>query len=364
MSKVLVMVGTRKGAFFFWSDERRESWRLEGPLLRGWEVLDIELDPRSGRPILYAAVGHFIWGPTLHMSRDLGRTWSQIEHGPRYQEGSGRALNRIWCIARGHPSEPDVLFAGVDEAGLFVTRDGGDHWHEIESLSRHPTRAAWCPGLGGMCCHTILVDPRDKDRMWVGISVAGVFRTDDGGESWVVKNRGLPLTQPARDRDDVASCVHHMVLSPDAPDVIYQQHHQGVFRSTDGADTWHRIQDGLPSEFGLPMAMHSRDSKTLYVLPVESFEYRLPIDGRLVVYRSRDGGDNWQPMTAGLPASHFYAGVLRQAMATDDLADCGVYFGTTAGQVFYSRDGGESWRTMPGYGALPRVLSVKAAVID
>ncbi len=361
MAKVLVMVGTRKGAFFLWSDEARREWRVEGPLIKGWEVGNLALD-RRGEEAIYAAVGHFVYGPTIQVSRDRGRTWTQIEHGPLYGEEAGSKLNRIWTIVPGHPSEPQVLYAGVDEAGLFVSRDGGVSWREIESLSRHPTRSEWSPGAGGMCCHTVLIDPEDKDRMWVGISAVGVFRTEDGGVTWEVKNEGLPIAVDSKEFDNVGSCVHRIVLAPDQSGVLYQQNHMGVFRSTDGADSWQAIQSGLPSEFGFPMVMHPADSKTLYVVPLESSEYRFFLGGKPAVYRTRDGGESWQGSSTGLPAGDTYTGVLRHSMAADGLEDCGIYFGTSGGQVFYSRDAGEAWQAIPVQ--LPRIQSVIVAVVE
>ena len=361
MARVLVMVGTVKGAFFFFSNEARQDWTIEGPLLKGWEVSNLTLDRRRA-PTVYAGVGHYVYGPTIQVSHDFGRNWIQQEHGPRYGEGSGHKLNRIWCVVPGHASEPEVLYAGVDEAGLFVSRDGGVHWREVEGLSRHPTRGEWGPGAGGLCCHTVLVDPSDKDRIWVGISAVGVFRTDDGGATWKVRNEGLPVAAESKEFDNIGSCVHRMVQSPDDPQVLYQQNHQGVFRSTDSADSWQPIQVGLPSTFGFPMVMHPGDSKTLYTLPLESDEYRFFIEGKPTVYRTRDGGESWHPLRHGMPRGHSYVGVLRHALAADGLAQCGIYFGTSGGQIYYSRDAGESWQTMPAQ--LPRIQSVTAAVVD
>ena len=361
MARVLVMVGTVKGAFIFSSDEAREEWTIEGPLLKGWEVSNLTFDAR-GEPAVWACVGHFVYGPTIQVSRDLGRTWAQIEHGPRYEEDSGHELNRIWCVAPGHASEPGVLYAGVDQAGLFVSRDGGAHWREVRAVSEHPTRGDWSPGAGGMCCHTVLVDPADKDRIWLGISAVGAFRSEDGGATWEVKNEGLPIAADSKDFDNIGSCVHRMVLAPDVPDLLYQQNHQGLFRSRDGGDSWQSIQEGVPSDFGFPMVMHPRDSRTLYVLPLESDEYRFFARGQPVVYRTRDGGGSWQGLTDGLPDDFCYVGVLRHALAADGLDSCGIYFGTTGGQIYHSSDEGVSWRAMAAQ--LPRVLSVTAAVVD
>jgi photosystem II stability/assembly factor-like uncharacterized protein len=362
MNKTLVLVGTRKGAFFLWSDAARREWRIEGPILKGWEVQDLTLDTRRGRPELFAAVGHFVYGATVQHSLDFGRSWTQIEYGPEYPDGAGSQLKRIWCIEPGHPSEPEVLWAGVDEAGLFVSEDGGESWREVPALRQHSTREGWMPGLGGLCCHTVCIDPGDPRRMWLGISAVGVFRTTDRGESWQVANEGLPIVSPAKDFRDIGSCIHRIVVSPDEPGVLYQQNHRGVFRSRDGADSWQRIEAGLPATFGFPIVLDPRRSRTLYVLPQESDEYRFFPDGQLAVYRSQDGGDSWHALTHGFPAGPAYTGVLRNAMAVDGREACGIYFGTTGGQLFYSRDGGEAWHTMPCL--LPRITSVTAVTVE
>lgn len=363
MARVLVMVGTRKGAFFCWSDEGRRQWRVEGPLLKGWEVLDLTLDNRS-EPAIYAAMGHMVYGPTIHVSRDLGRTWEQIEEGPAFAPDAGRKLKAVWTVVPGRPSEPGVLYAGVADAGLFRSRDGGARWAPLGGLNDHPTRPGWQPGLGGLCCHSIALDPESRSRMWVGISAVGVLRSDDGGATWTPKNSGVPAAAPSEEKgfEEIGRCVHRLVLAPDQPDLLYQQNHKGMFRSRDGGDSWQRIESGLPSSFGFPLVMHPADSSTLYSLSLESDEYRFFPGGRAAVYRTRDGGASWHPLTRGLPEAHCYTGVLRNALAVDGLPECGIYFGTTGGQVFYSRDEGESWEAMPCL--LPRIASVSAAVVD
>lgn len=361
MPRALVMVGTRKGAFFYWSDEDRREWRVDGPLLKGWEVNDLQLDLRGERPVAWAAVGHHVYGATAQRSDDLGASWTQIENGPAYSEDADRKLERVWTVVPGRGDEPEVLYAGVAEAGLFESRDGGGSWREVEGLNDHPTRPAWSPGAGGLCCHTILPDPSDDRRLWVGISAVGVFRTDDGGATWRTRNEGLPIAAASPEHPDVGSCVHKMVCAPDEPSRLYQQNHQGVFRSHDAGDSWQRIENGLPARFGFPMVMHPRDSRTLYIIPLESDEYRFFPGGALTVYRTRDGGDSWQPLSTGLPPADGYTGVLRAAMAVDGMDRCGLYFGTTGGQLFASADEGESWRALPGL--LPRIASVTAAVL-
>lgn len=358
MARVLLMVGTQKGAFLLTSDERRESWNVEGPLLKGWSVFDLALDQRQS-PMMYAAVGHFVYGPAVHISGDLGKSWKQVEHAPKYE--SKHKLNNVWCVVPGRASEQGTLYAGVDEAGLFVSHDSGWHWEEMRGLSNHPTREEWHPGAGGLCCHSVLLDPENKKRMWVGISAVGVFRSNDAGETWEASNDGLDIIIEGETHKDVGTCVHRMILDPIDSDRLFQQNHRGVFRSTNGGKVWERIENGIPNNFGFPMIMLPADSDTLYIVPQESDEFRFAADGRLTVYRTTDGGDSWAPLRAGLP-DNAYVGVLRQAMAADSLKSPGVYFGTTGGHLYYSRDGGEAWETIPC--ALPRISSVNVAVID
>ncbi len=358
MAKILLMVGTQKGAFLLSSDERREHWNVEGPLLKGWSVFDLTLDLRQ-TPLMYAAVGHFIYGPAVHISDDLGQSWKQVEHVPKYE--SGHKLNNVWCVVPGRESEPGVLYAGVDEAGLFVSQDSGWHWEEVSGLSGHPSREEWCPGAGGLCCHSILLDPSNDRRMWVGISAVGVFRSEDAGDSWSPSNDGLDIIIEGKTHKDVGTCVHRMILDPRNSERLFQQNHRGVFRSTNGGQRWERIENGIPNNFGFPMVMLPNDSNTLFIVPQESDEFRFAADGRLTVYRTTDGGDSWSPLRAGLP-ENAYVGVLRQAMAADSFESPGVYFGTTGGQIYFSRNAGEDWQAIPC--ALPRISSINVAVID
>lgn len=361
MKTVLLMVGTQKGAFLFRSDEHRRSWQIDGPLMKGWKVNDVQLDLR-GAPRMFAAVGSYVYGPTINVSDDLGQSWRQIEKGPSYPADVDSKLKDIWCVVPGIESEPETLYSGVADAGMFVSRDRGESWKEFEGLRGHPTREEWTPGLGGLCCHSILVDPNNSQRIWAGISSVGVFRSDDGGKSWTVKNDGLEIVIPTRQHKDIGSCVHRLVIDPHDSTRLFQQNHKGLFRSTDAGDSWQRIESGIPSNFGFPMVVHPQDSNTLFVIPLESDEFRLPMNGQLAVYRSDNAGDSWHDSSEGLPAN-FYAGIMRQAMAYDTIADnCGIYFGTSGGQIFYSRDNGNRWEAMDCQ--LPRINSISVAVLD
>lgn len=356
--RVVLLVGTTKGAFFFHSDAERREWRMTGPHLAGWEVYSLLGDPRGGR--VYAGTSHWVYGPTIRVSDDLGETWTEVAGTPRYPEGSGFKLERIWQLAPGHPSEPETLFAGVEEAGLFVSRDAGATWSEVSTLTGHPTRPSWFPGGGGLCLHTILVDPENPRRWWVAASAVGVFRTDDGGETWKVCNTGLHRVPTGQQETAVDRCVHKIVLDPRDSDTLYMQFHGGVFRSTDGADSWEPMEDGLPSVFGFPMCITR--SGTAFCVPLQSDEQRVFRDGRIRVYRRGNGSSSWEPVGEGLPEEPQYVGVLRDSMATDTLDPAGVYFGTSMGEVFWSADEGEHWDRLPAQ--LPRITTVKAWVTD
>lgn len=354
---VTILVGTTKGAFFFHSDADRKNWEMTGPHLDGWEIYSLLGDSRNGDRI-FAGTSHFVYGPTIRVSDDMGATWTQIEAGPGYSEESGNKLNRIWQIVPGHASEQATLYAGVDEAGLFTSQDGGASWTEVSSLTQHPTHEEWWPGNGGLCLHTILVDPTNAKRMWIGISAVGCFRTDDGGESWKVCNTGLPGVATGTRTIEVGRCVHKIVQDPKDPNTLYLQFHGGVFKSTDAADTWHPIENGLPANFGFPMAITSEGD--LFVIPLESDMQRHVKDGQLRVYRSRDGGESWASASKGLPDQPHYVGVLRDAMAVDTLEPPGIYFGTSMGEVFCSPDAGDSWMRLPGQ--FPRITHIKTWV--
>ena len=350
-TNVTVLVGTLKGAFVFRASAPRSDWKIDGPLFKGWKVTAAERLPDG---TFLAATASDVYGPALHRSRDLVE-WSQIERGPAWPQGGSRKLNQIWKLAAGHGR----AFAGVDEAGLFVSEDGGESWASVEGLNEHETRAGWFPGAGGLCAHSILLDPRDGDRLWCGISAVGVFRSDDGGASWQPKNRGVRWIIEDQVQKDIGFCVHGIAQDPHDASTIYRQDHAGMYVTRNGGDTWESSEQGLSSGFGFPIAV-DRTSGRIFAVPLESDEFRMPSGGALRVYRSADRGASWQPLTTGLPQSHAYMGVLRGALATDSLDPCGVYLGTTSGTVHFSVDGGDSWRSLPC--VLPRVLSLSVFV--
>lgn len=356
--RVILMAGTGKGVFFFESDEARSRWTLREPALPGWEVYSLLCDARDRPPRIYAGTSHMAYGAVLRVSDDLGRSWTQLEARPQYPKASGWEVKRIWQLAAG--PEAGMVYAGVDEAGLFVSRDRGGSWQELSALTGHSSRSNWFPGAGGLCLHTVLVDRDDPRRLWVGISAVGVFRTTDAGASWTLCNKGLPVLPTGSDDASVACCVHKIVQDPARRDTLYMQYHGGVFRSTDGAESWQAIESGLSGNFGFPMVVSAAGE--LFVVPLHSDEQRFFRDGRFVVYRSRDRGETWQPLQQGLPQQAHYAGVLRDAMACDPLAPAGVYVGTTMGELYASNDAGSSWTRLPG--TLPRIQAVKVAVLD
>lgn len=368
MTTVRLLVGTTKGLFVYSSDEQRRLWRCEGPQLAEWEIYSALGDPK-GEGVL-AGASHAAYGPSVRKSDDGGATWTQIADGPRYPTETGFKFNRVWQLIPGHSSEPDTVFAGVEEAGLFVSRDRGATWSELDGLTSHPTRPGWFPGAGGMCLHTILIDPQDPRRMWVGISAAGVFRSEDGGETWTPRNVGLARVPTGQPYPDVGYCVHKMVLDPQDSNTLYMQEHGGVLRSTDGADSWEPIEDGLPSgrfshnpdysgPFGFPMAMsHNGD---LFIAPLESSEQRTMAEGKLLIHRMERGADAWAPIGDASPEDPRYVGVLRDALAVDGLEQYGAYFGTTSGELYCSLDRGVTWDRLPGQ--LSRILAVKPWVV-
>jgi hypothetical protein len=339
---MVIAVGTEKGAWFFHPDEGR----LDGPILPGWRVTAFG-DTNTGDVLLATASNWF--GASIHRSANL-IDWRQIDQAPAWPEGGDRSLTQIWTFARngGH------VYAGVDEAGLFVSDDDGTSWHPVPGINEHPTRSGWHPGFGGLALHRVVVDPTHDNRLWVGISAVGVFRSDDGGESWHPVNDGVAKTAPSQDFDDIGFCVHGIAIDPEDTNRLYRQDHQGVYRSTDAGSTWVRTEAGLPAVFGFPMVM-DHSSRRLYVVPLTSDERRLPPDGRFRVYRSTNGADRWEVSGAGHPDAPTFTQVLRGAMDTDHQG--AVAFGTTSGRVGFTSDGGDSWETMAW--TLPRILTVR-----
>lgn len=356
---VLVLVGTKKGAFIFRSDRRRRSWSLDGPHFLGYTVHHFILDPRD--LVLYAATYTSWWGADVQRSPNWGARWIKTKEGVRYEKDSGLSVKCIWHIRPGREGEPGVLYAGVDPAGLFSSDDGGHTWAEVTSLNRHATRAEWQPGFGGLVLHTIVLDPIDPARMYVAISAAGVFRTDDGGASWRPRNKGTRADFLPDKFPEFGQCVHKLAMAPGQPRLLYQQNHCGVYRSDSAGDSWSDISKGLPSRFGFPVVVHPREPKTLWVVPLQNGERRTCPDGCLAVYRSTNAGRTWQKQTRGLPTRNAHLTILREAMATDTADPAGVYFGTETGQLFHSADEGRSWSLLADF--LPPIYSVEAAVV-
>lgn len=362
--RVLVLVGTRKGAFIFESTEARQRWQRRGPFFAGWSVLHMALDQRQGGPgTLLAALYHDVYGTNVHRSTDLGETWAMAS-GPAFAPDAGQTLKRLWRVEPGHPARPNEVWAGGDPGCLFKSEDGGQTWRGVPGINEHPTRANWFEGAGGMMVHSILVDPANAERLYVGISVAGVFRSDDGGVTWTPKNKNTQacFLPEGQQWPEYGQCVHHLVMSPTRPEWLFQQNHCGVYRSRDAGETWTSIAEGLPAHFGFPMGILANADETVYVTPEVSDEFRYMPDGALAVYRSRDGGDHWERLTRGLPREGAYLNVLREGLATDACTPGGVYLGTSTGQVFYSRNEGAGWSLLADY--LPPVHSVAAVVID
>ncbi len=370
MSAVRVLVGTRKGAFVLTSDERRQAWEVSGPHFPGWEVYHVTGSP-ADPDRLYAAPSTGWFGQLVQRSNDGGATWEPVGNEFSYAgvpgthqwyDGTSRPweFTRVWHLEPS-PTDPDTVYAGVQDAALFKSVDGGASWAELPGLREHGSGPQWQPGAGGMCLHTILLDPRDPDRIVIAISAAGVFRTDDGGKSWRPTNAGLLSDGIPSPAAQVGHCVHNLAMHPSRPDTLYMQKHWDVMRSDDGAESWREISGNLPTDFGFPIAVHAHEPDTVYVVPITSDSHHFPPDGRLRVYRSRTGGEEWQPLTDGLPQHNCYVNVLRDAMAIDALPDCGVYFGTTGGQVYASADSGDTWTA--AVRDLPAVLSVEVQTL-
>jgi hypothetical protein len=347
-----------KGAFLLRAPASRASWDVGGPHFPGHAVYAMAYDDRSGRPRLWAAPASMHWGAFLRSSDNFGKTWSTSETAPvRFPESTGASLKNIWQIRPGRPDEPKVMYCGVEPAALFESRDGGKTWSLVQGLWDHPHRAQWAPGFGGLCLHTVLPDPANPQRVVVAISTGGVYRTDDGGRSWRTAHKGVRAQFLPDKHPEFGQCVHKVAQGAGRPDRLFLQNHWGLYRSDDGGDSWRDIANGVPSDFGFGMATHPADPDTAYIVPLEADEFRCTPGGKLRVYRTRNAGASWQPLSGGLPQKDAFETVLRDALATDSLDPAGVYFGTRSGKLFASRDEGRSWRLLAD--GLPPIVCVK-----
>ena len=394
MAGVRVLVGTRKGAFILESDGNRKRWDVRGPFFAGWEVYHVKGSPADPNR-LYASQTSGWFGQIIQRSSDGGKTWEQPGLKPgeptttpdgmpigesnkfaydtstetgkpltthQWYDGTQHPwqFKRVWHLEPSH-TDPNLVYAGVEDAALFRTTDGGKSWHELSGLRGHGTGPKWQPGAGGMCLHTILLDPSNPARIFVAISAAGAFRSEDGGKSWKPINRGL-RSQYIPDPDaEIGHCVHRIAMHRSRPRVLFMQKHWDVLRSDDAGDSWREVSGNLPTDFGFVIDVHAHEPETIYVVPIKSDGEHYPPDGRLRVYRSRSGGNEWEALTQGLPQKDCYVNVLRDAMAVDSLESCGIYFGTTGGQVYASADAGDSWN--PIVRDLPAVLSVEVQTL-
>ncbi len=356
--KVLVLVGTTRGAFIVESDGDRRSWALRGPFCEVWPMNHVKGDAASGT--IYGGGGDQWFGPAVWKSTDLGETWTHSSEGLAYAEGE-EPIKTVWSVAPAN----GTLYAGVQPAGLFRSDDNGATWQHVSGLRDHPTRPDWQPGGAGLNLHSIVVEPSGGERIWVGMSAVGVFHSADGGKTWEPRNRGTrnDYMPEGQQYPELGQCVHCVVMAPGMPDRLYQQNHCGMYRSDDGGLQWQSIENGLPSSFGFPAATHPRDPDALFLLPLNGDTAgRYPPDGKAAVWRTRDCGESWEALREGLPQENAFFGVLRQAMATDSLEPAGVYFGTNTGSLFASADEGDGWQRIAEH--LPMILSVETLVVD
>jgi photosystem II stability/assembly factor-like uncharacterized protein len=371
MSKVRVLVGTRKGAFILTSDGKREKWEVSGPHFGGWEIYHLKGSPLNPDR-LYASQTSGWFGQLIQRSDDGGKTWTPMDNKFVYDGVPGThqwydgtphpwEFKRVWHL---EPSltEPDTVYAGVEDAAMFRTTDGGASWHELSGLRKHGSGATWAPGAGGLGLHTIVIDPTNAKRVYIAISAAGAFRTDDGGETWRAINQGLHSEHIPDPKAETGHCVHRIAIHRSRPNTVYMQKHWDVMRTDDAGEQWTEVSGNLPTDFGFVIDVHAHEPETIYVVPITSDSLHYPPDGALRVYRSRTGGNEWEPLSKGLPQSNCYVNVLRDAMAVDSLDKCGVYFGTTGGQVYASADAGDSWSAIVH--DLPAVLSVEVQTLS
>jgi photosystem II stability/assembly factor-like uncharacterized protein len=370
MSGIRLLVGTRKGGFVMTADATRKKWDISGPHFAGWEIYHIKGSP-ADPDRLYASQSSGWFGQVIQRSNDGGKTWDTVGNKFVYDGVPGThqwydgtphpwEFKRVWHL---EPSltDPDTVYAGVEDAALFRSTDGGTTWEELPGLRGHGSGPHWAPGAGGMCLHTILLDPGNPQRIFVAISAAGAFRTDDGGKTWRPINQGLKSEGIPDPNAEVGHCVHRIAMHPSRPGVLFMQKHWDVMRSNDAGDRWEEVSGNLPTDFGFPIDVHRHEPETIYVVPITSDSLHFPPEGKLRVYRSRTGGCEWEPLTQGLPQRDCYVNVLRDAMSVDSLDPCGIYFGTTGGQVYASADAGDSWA--PVVRDLPPVLSIEAQTL-
>jgi len=371
ISGVRVLAGTRKGAFILTSDAKREKWEISGPHFGGWEIYHLKGSPADPNR-LYCSQSSGWFGQLIQRSNDGGKTWEPVDNKFVYDGVPGThqwydgtphpwEFKRVWHLEPSR-NDPDTVYAGVEDAALFRTTDGGKSWHELPGLRGHGTGSRWQPGAGGLCLHTILLDPNDARRIYIAISAAGAFRSDDGGETWKPINRGLHSQYIPDPNAEVGHCVHRIAMHRSRPGVLFMQKHWDVMRSDDAGDNWKEISGNLPTDFGFVIDVHAHEPETVYVVPIKSDSEHFPPDGKLRVYRSRSGGNEWEALSKGLPQSDCYVNVLRDAMAVDSVDSCGIYFGTTGGQVYASANGGDSWA--PIVHDLPPVLSVEVQTLS
>jgi len=362
---VVLLVGTMKGAFLFSSNKDRKDWTVGGPYFPGRAIYALIHDQRSERNRLWAAVNSSYWGSYLSSSENLGREWTEPEaYNVKFPESTDTALKQIWQIEEGHPDDADTLFCGVEPAALFRSDDAGESWSLVNGLFDHPHRPQWQPGGGGLCLHTILQDPTNKQRMHIAISTAGVYRTDDGGETWNARNVGVraQFLPPEQQYPEFGQCVHKIASHPSNPSRLFLQNHWGLYRSDDGADTWTDIANGVPSDFGFALEIDPNDPDTVFIVPLESDEFRCTPEAKLRVYRTRNAGESWEPLENGLPQENAFETILRDGMSSDGLNPTGLYFGTRNGKLFGSNDAGESWQAIAE--GLPPIVCVKTSVIN
>lgn len=360
--RVLLAIGTRKGLWLATSTDGRASWELSGPHHPLTEVYAVGIDTRREVPRLMSGVLNMHFGPTVATSDDLGASWDEPDHAPiAFPEDTGATLERVWQFVPASSDEPDVVYAGVEPSALFRSTDGGRTYELVRGLWEHPHRKDWFPGGGGLALHTVIPDPRDRQRITVAMSTGGVYRTTDGGSSWSPANRGIHATFLPDEEPEYGQCVHKVAAHPRNPDRMFLQNHHGVYRSDDGADNWQSIAEGLPADFGFPMIVHPHRPEVIYNFPLVADMRRFPPDGLCRVYRSEDAGQSWTPLSKGLPEGQYWSAVMRDAMCTDNADAAGIYFGTRCGEVYSSRDEGDSWQRIAAH--LPDVLCVRAAVV-